>query len=252
MGGAIAKGLSSAGVFDKIAVSDINKVALQKLQEYNSVIEPASSNCEAVKDADVVVLAVKPWLVESVIAEIKPTLVYDKLIFISIAATVKFKQLATYLNKDGNLPALFRLIPNTAIDVMQSVNTVCNYNAGEQETAFVMDLFGKLGKTFLVGEQQIGAFMALSSCGIAYAFRYIRAAMEGGVELGVYPDVAKQVVMQTLKGCVALLEKNNSHPEMEIDKVTTPGGITIKGLNEMEAEGFTNSVIKGLKASLVD
>ena len=76
--------------------------------------------------------------------------------------------------------------------------------------------------------------------------------MEGGVEMGIYPEVAKQVVMQTLKGSVALLEKNNSHPEVEIDKVTTPGGITIKGLNEMEAEGFTNSVIKGLKASLVD
>ncbi len=91
--------------------------------------------------------------------------------------------------------------------------------------------------------------MSLSSCGIAYAFRYIRAAMEGGVEMGIYPHVAKEVVLQTLRGAIDLIEANNSHPEVEIDKVTTPGGITIKGLNEMEAQGFTNAVIKGLKAS---
>lgn len=252
MGGAIARGLSATDAFERIAVSDINKAALQKLQDYSDKIEAAGSNISAVKEADVVLLAVKPWLVESVVAEIKSELDYGNLILISIAATVKFEQLAAWLDKDGHLPVLFRLIPNTAIDVSQSVNTVCKFNGNEQQTAYVLDLFGKLGKTFLVSEQQIGAFMALSSCGIAYAFRYIRAAMEGGVEMGIYPEVAKQVVMQTLKGSVALLEKNNSHPEVEIDKVTTPGGITIKGLNEMEAEGFTNSVIKGLKASLVD
>jgi pyrroline-5-carboxylate reductase len=106
-----------------------------------------------------------------------------------------------------------------------------------------------LGKAFLVPEAQLNAFMSLSSCGIAYAFRYIRAAMEGGVEMGIYPGVAKDVVIQTLRGAIDLLEANASHPEMEIDKVTTPGGITIKGLNEMEAHGFTNAVIKGLKAS---
>jgi pyrroline-5-carboxylate reductase len=110
-------------------------------------------------------------------------------------------------------------------------------------------MFAELGKAFLVPESQLNAMMALSSCGIAFAFRYIRAAMEGGVEMGVYPHIAKEAVLQTLKGAVELIEANNSHPEVEIDKVTTPGGITIKGLNEMEAQGFTNAVIKGLKAS---
>lgn len=108
-----------------------------------------------------------------------------------------------------------------------------------------------MGKVFYVeNEHLLNAYMSLSSCGIAYAFRYIRAAMEGGVEMGIYPDTARQVVMQTLRGAVKLLETNNLHPEAEIDKVTTPGGITIKGLNEMEANGFTNAVIKGLKKSL--
>ena len=79
--------------------------------------------------------------------------------------------------------------------------------------------------------------------------RYIRAACEGGVELGLYPGQARDIMLQTMKGAVSLLEATGNNPEVEIDKVTTPGGITIKGLNAMEANGFTNAVIEGLKAS---
>ena len=92
--------------------------------------------------------------------------------------------------------------------------------------------------------------MALASCGIAYAFRYIRAASEGGVELGFKAHQTQEIVMQTLKGAVALLEADNLHPEEAIDQVTTPGGYTIKGLNAMEQAGFTNAVIQGLLASV--
>jgi pyrroline-5-carboxylate reductase len=142
------------------------------------------------------------------------------------------------------------MIPNTAIDVMESVSTITSYHASQAQIAEITAIFEESGKTFYVtDENQLNAFMSLSSCGIAYAFRYIRAAMEGGVEMGIYPEIAKKVVMQTLKGAVKLLETNESHPEMEIDKVTTPGGITIKGLNEMEANGFSNAVIKGLLKS---
>ena len=83
----------------------------------------------------------------------------------------------------------------------------------------------------------------------SYALRYIRAAMEGGVELGIRADDAKHIVMQTLRGAVDVLAASDAHPEAEIDKVTTPGGLTIKGLNAMEAAGFTHSVIEGLRAS---
>ena len=79
--------------------------------------------------------------------------------------------------------------------------------------------------------------------------RYIRAAMEGGVELGFRPEEAARIVEQTVKGAATLLLTQGTHPEAEIDKVTTAGGITIKGLNAMEREGFTNAVIEGLKAS---
>ena len=95
----------------------------------------------------------------------------------------------------------------------------------------------------------MGAATALCSCGIAYAMRYVRAATEGGVELGIYPHKAKEYVLATLRGAVELLEATGNNPEVEIDKVTTPGGITIKGLNAMEAHGFTTAVIEGLKAS---
>ncbi|MBR6631322.1 MAG: pyrroline-5-carboxylate reductase, partial [Alistipes sp.] len=98
-------------------------------------------------------------------------------------------------------------------------------------------------------EGLIPAGTSLASCGIAYALRYIRAAMEGGVELGFRADDAKRIVMQTLRGAADILAANNSHPEAEIDRVTTPGGLTIKGLNAMEASGFTHSVIEGLRAS---
>ena len=95
----------------------------------------------------------------------------------------------------------------------------------------------------------MAAGRALASSGIAFALRYMRAATEGGVELGFYPKQAQEIVVHTVKGAVDLLLENKSNPEMEIDKVTTPGGITIKGLNEMELSGFTSAVIRGLKAS---
>jgi pyrroline-5-carboxylate reductase len=107
-----------------------------------------------------------------------------------------------------------------------------------------------MGKSLLTDEQHLASGTTLASCGIAYAMRYIRAAAEGGVELGFKADDAKNIVMQTMKGAVELLEASGMHPEAAIDLVTTPGGVTIKGLNEMEHAGFTSAVIRGLKAGL--
>ena len=141
-------------------------------------------------------------------------------------------------------------MPNTAIAVKESVNFVASENASPVQIEIINNLFNELGLTITIEERLMTACTALSSCGIAYAFRYIRAAIEGAVELGIYPEMAKNVILQTLTGAVTLLETNGSHPEVEIDRVTTPGGITIKGLNAMEEAGFTNAVIKGLKASV--
>lgn len=248
MGGAIARGLSKGKLIQSknIRVSDVSQSNLDAITAFAPEITVSTSNRDIIKDADIIILAVKPWLVEVVAEEIENKFDFKKQIIVSIAAGVNFEQLAGLFDTEATF---FRVIPNTAIDVLKSVSTVASFRANAEQEALIMAIFGELGKTFLVPETQLNAFMSLSSCGIAYAFRYIRAAMEGGVEMGIYPNVAKEVVIQTLRGAIDLLEANNSHPEVEIDKVTTPGGITIKGLNEMEANGFTNAVIKGLKAS---
>lgn len=248
MGGAIARGLSKGKLIPSknIRVSDVSEENLNALKAFDSEITVSTSNREVLENADIIILAVKPWLVEIVAEEIENKFDYKKQIIVSIAAGVEFSKLTTLFDEASTM---FRVIPNTAIDVLQSVSTISSLNAEKEQEQLILDIFSELGKAFLVPESQLNAFMSLSSCGIAYAFRYIRAATEGGVEMGIYPNVAKEVVMQTLRGAIDLLEANSTHPETEIDKVTTPGGITIKGLNEMEACGFSNSVIKGLKAS---
>lgn len=248
MGGAIACGLLKSGVMQAadIAISDQSRIALDKLRKVSSDWRLTDSNTEVIKEAEVIILAVKPWYVENVADEIRNGIDYQRQIIVSIAAGVSVMELKTCFAPKA---IIYRVIPNTAIGVQQSVSSICGGNMVEEQDKKIAHLFEALGETFFVKEEELDAYMSLSSCGIAYAFRYIRAAMLGGVEMGIAPPKAKEVVLQTLKGAVALLETNESHPESEIDKVTTPGGITIKGLNEMEACGFTNAVIKGLKKS---
>lgn len=248
MGGAIVRGLSAGSLVNPsdISVSDVNEKSLAALKSAIPEIRISAENREIIPDADLILLAVKPWLVSVVADEIREMIDYRKQLIVSIAAGVNLDTLQSLFSPEA---ALIRIIPNTAIEVLQSVSTISVRNVSAGQESLVVSIFSELGKVFVVPETQMNAFMALSSCGIAYAFRYIRAAMEGGVEMGIYPHVAKEVVVQTLRGAIEMIEKNDSHPEMEIDKVTTPGGITIRGLNEMEANGFTNAVIKGLKAS---
>ena len=159
-------------------------------------------------------------------------------------------QLSKWLDKgDGVLPATYLIIPNTAIAAMSSMTFIASERSTAAKDAELLNIFKELGDAMLVDEGHIPAGTSLASCGIAYALRYIRAAMEGGVELGFRADDAKRIVIQTLRGATDILEQNDSHPEVEIDRVTTPGGLTIKGLNAMEAAGFTHSVIEGLRAS---
>lgn len=211
-------------------------------------------NVEAAKGADVIILAVKPWRIEEVIVQIRTVLDFDKQVIVSVAAGITFEQLNSFLVHKTDydyisLPPLFRVMPNTAIEVMSSMTFVSACNANEEQTNLILNLFRELGNAMLVEERLMGPGTALASSGIAFAMRYMRAAIEGGVELGFYPKEAQEIVVHTVKGAVDLLLTNKSNPETEIDKVTTPGGVTIRGLNEMELSGFTSSVIRGLKAS---
>ena len=147
-------------------------------------------------------------------------------------------------------PIVFRVVPNTAVEVLSGVTFIAQQGASDEQVTYVSQLFEALGFAMVVEEKLIPAGTSLASCGIAFAMRYIRAAMEGGVELGFRPAEAARIVEHTVKGAAALLLSHGAHPEAEIDKVTTAGGITIKGLNAMEKAGFTAAVIDGLKASM--
>lgn len=248
MGGAIARGLAHSNIDIKIAVADLAKDKLAELKAEHDEIEVSTDSKAIVADADVVLVAVKPWLVEPVIKGVLPSLDLSRQIILSIAAGVDIATLTNWLGND--MAVVFRAIPNTAISILQSMTFVShNANATSEQVAQVEAIFDALGKAAVIEERLMEAATSLCSCGIAFAMRYVRAATEGGVELGIYPNEAKQYVLQTLRGAVELLEATGNNPEVEIDKVTTPGGITIKGLNAMEANGFTNAVIEGLKAS---
>lgn len=207
-----------------------------------------TDNAAAVKGADVVMVFVKPWLVEQVLKGIKASMDYAAQTLVVIAAGVKSSSITEWMDKDGAAPETLLCIPNIAIAQLASMTFLVNVNATDANVAAVKSLFDQLGKSILTTENLLGAGTTLASCGIAYAMRYVRASAEGGVELGFKAHDAQEIVMQTMKGAVELLQASGMHPEAAIDLVTTPGGVTIKGLNEMEHAGFTSAVIRGLKA----
>lgn len=251
MGGATARGLVKAGAVSAsdVTVSDISPVVLASFSALG--FNTTKDNAQAVKGADVVFLVVKPWLVEELISEIKPELDYSSQIVVCIAAGIKPEQLADWLGSDenGTEAQCLLAIPNTAIEILQSMTFITPVVASTESVEAVKGLFDAVGSSLVIDYDHMPAATALASCGIAYAMRYIRASAQGGVEMGFYPNDAVKIVCQTVKGAAGLLSQPGAHPEAEIDKVTTPGGITIKGLNEMEHAGFTSAVIRGLKAS---
>jgi len=244
IGSALVQCLAPHGYDIGISNPSLNK--LERISEHFPSVRVSTDNKTVATEADVIFIAVKPHLVEKVLRELAPCL-EKKQIIVSLAAGISTDSLAEWTAMVA--PPVFRVIPNTAISRCGSMTFYCSARAErcqEETVKFLLDL---MGKTLKIDEEKMAAFTSLSSCGIAYALRYIRAATEAAVEIGIKPDVAQSVICQTLMGAVKLLE-DGSHPEMEIDKITTPGGLTIKGLNVMEANGFTTSVIEGLKASL--
>lgn len=249
MGGAMANGFIKSGAVKPADISVANPTA-QKLEHF--ALQGASvttDNKTAAEGADIVIIAVKPWLVEQVVNELKPVLNYTRQTVITVAAGISGSQFTAWLKKDDAVPQTFIVIPNTAIAVLASMTFIVPVNATADTTSTIKALFDNVGQAMVTDERHLSAGMTLASCGIAYAMRYVRAAAEGGVELGFKADMAKDIVLQTMKGAVELLQANGNHPEAEIDKVCTPGGLTIRGLNEMEHAGFTSAVIRGLKAA---
>ena len=169
----------------------------------------------------------------------------------SVAANVFTDTLRNYL---GNEQAkVFYVMPNIAAEYCESMTYLAAASGiADDGIAIVRDILLQVGKVKVCAEKDVAAGNMLSGCGIAYVMRFIHAMMEGGVEMGLYPKEAQEIAMQTMKGAVAVLEGQKIHPEVAIDKVTTPGGLTIRGLNELDHAGFNSAVIRCLKAGLVE
>lgn len=245
LGKAIAEGLLMSGevVPENLFVTRRRIELLKNLTDKN--IHVGSDNIFAVRQADIVIMAVKPYQLFDILKDILPELQPNKLL-ISLVAGIDLQEL---INFAGNENPIFRAMPNTAIALRESMTLISLNSTGNAYKQEVIDLFDKLGKTVIIPDELMAAATVLASCGVAYALRYIRAAIQGGVEIGFGAELAQFITAQTVLGAAKLVLETGNHPEKEIDKVTTPRGITITGLNEMENKGFSASLVQGILSS---
>ena len=250
MGGAFASGLLKGSMFkhEDITVSNPHANKLARFEKLGASV--TTDNKVAISGADFITIAVKPNVVKTVADELKGVVDYDKQTILNMAASVSIAQLSQWLEKDGKAPAIVQALPNIGIAEQASMTFLSHDSHSEKVLGSVEAIFDSVGSTLVVDEPLLSSGTALSGCGIAYIMRFVRAASEAGVELGFKAADAKDIVLQTMQGAINLLKANGNNPEAEIDKVTTPGGMTIRGLNAMEQAGFTNAVIQGFKGSL--
>jgi pyrroline-5-carboxylate reductase len=246
LGAAIAEGLIKSQ-FVKPQQITVTKRSLDPIQHLKTLgVSVTSDNQAAIRSSEVIIVALKPYNVKEVLESLKQNFDPAKHIVISVVTGIYLKELAAIV--DHGVP-IFRAMPNTAIAIQESVTCLCHLGASQEQVKYVTDLFDQLGITIAIDEKLMDAATVLGACGIAYALRFIRAATQGGIEIGFDAKTANLIAAQTVKGSAELLLKLNRHPEEEIDKVTTPKGCTIVGLNEMEHQGFSSSLIKGICAS---
>ncbi len=245
LGSAIAEGLLKSK-FCKASELTITKRNINTLKHLAEVgVNVTNDNAGAVRNSELVILAVKPFQVSDVLNGFKKEL-SSKHLLVSVVTGVLIDDIVTIIKK--KLP-VFRAMPNTAIAIQESMTCLSNTNATDAQVNFVKELFCTLGKVAIIDEKLMDAATVLGACGTAYAMRYIRANIQGGIEIGFDSATANLIAAQTVKGAADLLLQKGTHPEQEIDKVTTPKGCTIVGLNEMEHQGFSSSLIKGIATS---
>ena len=246
LGTAIAKGLvnKSFCTGENITITRRNVEAIKHLEDQKITIN--SNNVDAINDATWIILAVKPYQIESIAAELKPFLNPLKHKLISVITGIWISDLQNLFGSDFTI---VRAMPNTAIAIGESMTCLAFNKESVEDKKYIVNLFNHLGRTQVIDENLMDAATVLGACGTAFAMRFIRANIQGGIEIGFSAEVATAIAAQTIKGAADLLLINKTHPEHEIDKVTTPQGCTIAGLNEMEHQGFSSSLIKGISAS---
>ena len=209
-------------------------------------INLTSDNAKATEASDIIILGLKPFNIIPILKELKSHLIPGKHIVVSLATAVTIDDIQGVVHPGVSV---FRAMPNTAADVAMSMTCICSNTDHEEQNLLIQQCFDSIGATISIDEKLMDAATVLGACGIAYVLRFMRAMTEGGVEIGFDAQTACDIAKQTVKGAAELLIGRNQHPEVEIDKVTTPKGCTIAGLNEMEHNGLSSSVIKGIVAS---
>lgn len=246
IGLALAEGLVQAGVCkpSDITITRRNKSALGELSKKN--FATTTDNAKAIENAEAIFICVLPQQLDEALSQIRSSVDLQKQLLVSVVTGAHTN---VFRNALGDKLRIIRAMPNTAMKVGESMTCISAVNATQKDVALVQDLFNTMGQSIVINEDLMSAATALCACGIAFFLRTIRAASQGGVEIGFHAHDALKIAAQTAFGAAKLLIMNKTHPEEEIDKVTSPKGCTIAGLNEMEHQGLSSAFIKGIKLS---
>lgn len=244
LGQSIAKGLLSKKAVSTLYLSKRNLESLSNFKKYKEVTLTAD-NALAVNNADIIIFAVQPKHLSKILGKVKYLLRKDQLI-ISVATGFSIGKIENII---GAKHAIVRAMPNTAASVRQSMTCLSPNGKGKEKIELTKTIFNSLGVSMEIPEEQLQAATVICASGIAFWMRLIRATTQGAIQLGFEAAEAHELAMQTCFGAASLLKKSGNHPEAEIDRVTTPSGCTIEGLNEMEHQGLSAALIKGINAS---
>ena len=191
-------------------------------------------------------MALKPYNTIPFLTENTTLFNSKKHSIVSVATGVTISEIEACFSEPMDI---FRAMPNTASSVNESITMIAVSSDTLDRKDKIVSIFNTVGDTIIIEENLMESATVLGACGIAYVLRFMRAMIQGGIEIGFDAKTATKIVSQTVKGAAELIIRNGSHPEEEIDKVTTPKGCTIVGLNEMEHSGFSSALIKGIVTS---
>jgi pyrroline-5-carboxylate reductase len=243
LGVSVALGLARFSKDNQITVTRRNTASILHLQELGITV--STDNKHGIQDADLVILTIKPYQVDTVLAEILPV-ISNKV----IASGVSGLSIENLQKKIGESNVAVRIMPNIAAQFGASATCISFNEKHTAEAQNVVALFQDLGTAPVIDEKLMDAATVLAASGTAFALRYIRASMQAGIEIGFDWKTALDISAQTVKGAAEMILAENIHPEQLIDRVTTPQGCTIAGLSEMETHGFSSSLVRGIKAAL--
>ncbi|MGI6487680.1 MAG: pyrroline-5-carboxylate reductase [Syntrophomonadaceae bacterium] len=244
MASALVAGLSKAGhAFERVIGFDIDRSRLELLGR-DFALEGMASNREVAVQADLMVLAVKPDQVGTILNEIHDSLQGDELL-VSIAAGITTDMLE---NSVGKELGVVRVMPNTPCLIGEGATAVAGGQfASADDRELVVKMFSTMGTAVLVPETYLDAVTAVSGSGPAYIYLVAEAMIDAGVDVGLPRALARSLVLQTMKGSVAMLEESGQHPAVLKDQVTSPGGTTIAGVRELEGNGLRRAFFRAVR-----